>query len=919
MYSMKRNPNNISTFKLDFDPSDGYHDLTDYTDSDDCSSEGSINISIRAPDPSRCDTGKQSLKANRSRSRWSTSACSRGRQLYGNSSCRTTSGYVRDIRTPEVPNQRVVYMHRGGIVSVEPAPSNYRPHSTAKRESISTPYNQQTRSDLLSAIHKAWNRCSNVRDSMKRSRTFHAGNTQKPVTIGDELARRPKTYTSRKGSKSARCRLVAFENQMFRPESYKDFESLAKSTDLVAKRLKIMVAERRIRSAMTPDEIRARRRRRFRYQRDDEEEKPVDTEKPSRMFRKFRMIAILAVTMVRLLWVIIGISETKSIRTATEMQWQTLYSTRKSDRKLSFDKTLYTRERATTSMPKWAIRILETPPHLRTEQDCRKIHNLMRGMQSFDKFTENIQFSLCRAFTYQCVTEGRVILRKGHVGYNFYFVFSGSAFVNVEDVNSSGEKFVKTEAVVKKGDSFGELALLQNVTRTATVAVRETIELLVVHQDVFANVCPQIFEQELCEKEEFLRRLPIFTEKWWPKEALRNLCLESQIQEFSINKLIVRDSRKDNWIYIGMEGKAQIIRCLTLEDDGLKDKARAAKRRQSQFISEDLVELFRKLTPTLKKKGSKTSEVGVSREQDKDEKEKLLESLGLEYVETGKRKETFIEELQENERKKELEYILGPKTLSSLMALEQEKGKTNVVYLNIGTLRPNDIFDFHSIINEESQANSYHLLVSYGARILKIKKSDLFRYATPETIEHVRNITASNNYPTDAVLLESYRQKSQWDEYKTNITSTQLQSHLHNHHKFPQGHLKKSAAKQTDYHQQNKLISTLKKNQKKAIQEEEESKKQESCMSRRQSAALIDLQINVQTMKLPENNVRFDEPIIVRRNSMQVSTERADTLDANIPLAKMVPRKAVKFSTETEGAQVSESEIKTQKSVTIVS
>lgn len=49
----------------------------------------------------------------------------------------------------------------------------------------------------------------------------------------------------------------------------------------------------------------------------------------------------------------------------------------------------------------------------------------------------------------------RVILREGHVGHNFYIVYSGSVFVNVNDVNSQGVSFVKTEVVLSKGDSFG--------------------------------------------------------------------------------------------------------------------------------------------------------------------------------------------------------------------------------------------------------------------------------------------------------------------------------------------------------------------------------------------------------------------------------------------------------------------------------
>lgn len=53
------------------------------------------------------------------------------------------------------------------------------------------------------------------------------------------------------------------------------------------------------------------------------------------------------------------------------------------------------------------------------------------------------------------VEPGRVILRRGHVGINFYFIYSGSVFVNVEEVNTRGEHFEKTETVLVRGDSFG--------------------------------------------------------------------------------------------------------------------------------------------------------------------------------------------------------------------------------------------------------------------------------------------------------------------------------------------------------------------------------------------------------------------------------------------------------------------------------
>lgn len=50
---------------------------------------------------------------------------------------------------------------------------------------------------------------------------------------------------------------------------------------------------------------------------------------------------------------------------------------------------------------------------------------------------------------------GRVILRCGYVGINFYFIYFGFVFVNVEEVNIRGEYFEKIEIVLVRGDFFG--------------------------------------------------------------------------------------------------------------------------------------------------------------------------------------------------------------------------------------------------------------------------------------------------------------------------------------------------------------------------------------------------------------------------------------------------------------------------------
>ena len=54
------------------------------------------------------------------------------------------------------------------------------------------------------------------------------------------------------------------------------------------------------------------------------------------------------------------------------------------------------------------------------------------------------------------VEHPRVILRKGHTGLSFYFIFSGSVFVNVEELLlKTGHVMWHTAITLQRGDSFG--------------------------------------------------------------------------------------------------------------------------------------------------------------------------------------------------------------------------------------------------------------------------------------------------------------------------------------------------------------------------------------------------------------------------------------------------------------------------------
>jgi CRP-like cAMP-binding protein len=74
------------------------------------------------------------------------------------------------------------------------------------------------------------------------------------------------------------------------------------------------------------------------------------------------------------------------------------------------------------------------------------------------------------------IGEGEVLMRQGEPGDLFYVIDTGSLEVSI-----SG----RVVAILVPGDHVGEIALLRNVPRTATVTAREDGELLALERDDF--------------------------------------------------------------------------------------------------------------------------------------------------------------------------------------------------------------------------------------------------------------------------------------------------------------------------------------------------------------------------------------------------------------------------------------------------
>jgi MFS family permease len=101
---------------------------------------------------------------------------------------------------------------------------------------------------------------------------------------------------------------------------------------------------------------------------------------------------------------------------------------------------------------------------------------LLRRIEIFAELPEPVLERLAAGATTVSVAAGGVVVSRGEVGNHFYAIASGKAAVELDD---------GTTRELGPGDFFGEIALLRDVPRTATVRAVEPVRLFVVERDEF--------------------------------------------------------------------------------------------------------------------------------------------------------------------------------------------------------------------------------------------------------------------------------------------------------------------------------------------------------------------------------------------------------------------------------------------------
>lgn len=160
------------------------------------------------------------------------------------------------------------------------------------------------------------------------------------------------------------------------------------------------------------------------------------------------------------------------------------------------------------------IKSLLIPPEHRTSEDILNIYELTKPFGSLTgvvKDNDKLHKACCKLMTFEEFSPGETVMLYGDIADKFYIVLSGALSVLVPLIDDNLSVYnMKEVKIMRKGEYFGELALIRGTNRAATVIAKEASLLAVLRKNDFKKTFEELMSKKINEKVEFLKKIPLF-------------------------------------------------------------------------------------------------------------------------------------------------------------------------------------------------------------------------------------------------------------------------------------------------------------------------------------------------------------------------------------------------------------------------
>ena len=227
--------------------------------------------------------------------------------------------------------------------------------------------------------------------------------------------------------------------------------------------------------------------------------------------------------------------------------------------------------------------ILAKPAAERTESELLLLEEVLSRLKFAKSLRVAEKVELCKSMGYRKILAGETLFRQGDPGDHFYVIIVGCVSVHIQDAQTGENHEV---AVLRNGDSFGELALMQEGNlRAASIIAKDDSEFLTIFRDDYSRILGAVSEHELADKVNLLRGLPAFRNV--PHSMVRSVAYVMSTRDYARNALVLRQGDEVEDVYFVERGGVRLVRevedraalrALRVDEDGPGAALRGAAR-----------------------------------------------------------------------------------------------------------------------------------------------------------------------------------------------------------------------------------------------------------------------------------------------------------------------------------------------------
>lgn len=169
----------------------------------------------------------------------------------------------------------------------------------------------------------------------------------------------------------------------------------------------------------------------------------------------------------------------------------------------------------------------------------------------------------CCYMKHEMIEAGQVVFSAGDEGDKFYIILQGSVSVLIPLNKTTPVEFEEVN-VLRDGHTFGELALLRDEKRMASIVCKEETHFAVLEKQDFKRLIGEVSERRINEVVTFLRSISIFAP--WSKKSIIKLSYYFKQRTFNRKQIVYKEGDFAEHVYFVKEGEFQLLKKIITND-----------------------------------------------------------------------------------------------------------------------------------------------------------------------------------------------------------------------------------------------------------------------------------------------------------------------------------------------------------------